>query len=71
MRENCTSGSEGGGAESNRLFLPLSGCGFPQPREVAQPEVGRCWSGNFAIQTHRYSPRFATLNNKHLEEKLC
>ena len=24
MRENRLSGSEGGGAESNRLFLPLS-----------------------------------------------
>jgi hypothetical protein len=23
MRENCTSGSEGGGAGTNRLFLPL------------------------------------------------
>jgi hypothetical protein len=24
MRENCTSGSEGGGVEANRLSLPLS-----------------------------------------------
>ncbi len=28
MRENRTSGSEGGGAEPNRPFLPLSGGEF-------------------------------------------
>ena len=42
MREICTSGSEGGGVETNRLSLPLSefaahvAPGFPLARERAE-----------------------------------
>jgi len=36
MRENRPSGSEGGGAETNRLSLPLSGC------QRKAPPVGGC-----------------------------
>ncbi len=37
MRENRTYGSEGGGTETNRLFLPLSCC----RRSAAEVETSR------------------------------
>jgi len=41
MRENCTSGSEGGGVEANRLSLPLSprAAQYARRRAIAPYEV--------------------------------
>jgi hypothetical protein len=36
MRENRTYGSEGGGTETNRFSLPLSGKLFPAARLIGQ-----------------------------------
>ena len=41
MRENCTSGSEGGGAETNRLSLPLSKLGSNSPHSTRQAGAWR------------------------------
>ena len=43
MRENRKSGSEGGGAESNRLFLPLSLC---QSSDCWTQRTQNCHDGN-------------------------
>ena len=49
MRENCTSGSEGGGIETNRSSLPLSDLAdFVRAARRAQPFLTRRATGTAA-----------------------
>ena len=48
MRENCTSGSEGGGIETNRSSLPLSAADFVRAARRAQPFLTRRATGTAA-----------------------
>lgn len=54
MRENCTYGSEGGGIELNRSFLPLSGGNAVPPADsLCHMKVSEAGKGHGARQAER------------------